>query len=55
VEIAGRNRNRGGHRRRKDVGVLRHLLVGVVRDDDERLAGGIILIDVDEAIGVGER
>ncbi len=30
-------------------------LVGVIRDDDERLAGGIVLIDVDEAIGVGER
>ena len=55
VEIAGGNRDRGGHRRRKDVGVLRHLLVGVIRDDDERLARGIVLIDVDEAIGVGER
>ena len=33
----------------------RHRLVGVIRDDDERLAGGIVLIDVDEAIGVGER
>ena len=40
VEIAGGIRDGGGHRRRKDVGVLRHLLVGVIRDDDERLAGG---------------
>jgi hypothetical protein len=55
VEIADRHRNRGRHQRRKDVGVLRHLLVGVVRDDGQRLAGEIVLIDVDEAIGVGER
>ena len=54
VEIAVGQRDRGGHRCRKGVGVLRYRLVDVVRDDDERLAGGIVLIDVDEAIGVGE-
>jgi hypothetical protein len=31
-----------------------YCVYGVVRNDDERLAGGIVLIDVDEAIGVGE-
>ncbi len=44
-----------GHRRREDVGVLRDLHVGGVRGDDERPARAVVLIDVDEAIGVGER
>ena len=55
VEIADGVRNAGGHRRRKDVGVLRHLHVGGIRGDDERPARAVVLIDVDEAIGVGER
>jgi len=55
VEIADRVRNAGGHRRRKDVGVGRHLHVSGIRGDDERLARAVVLIDVDEAIGVGER
>ena len=55
VEIADGVRDAAGHRRREDVGVLRDLLVGGVRGDDERPARAVVLIDVDEAIGVGER
>ena len=55
VEIADGVRNTGGHRRRKDVGVLRDLHIGGVRSDDERPAVAAVLIDVDEAIGVGQR
>ncbi len=55
VQVAGGVRDAGGHRRREDIGVLRYLLVGGIRADDERPAGGVVLIDVDEAIGVGER
>jgi hypothetical protein len=55
VEVSRGVRNTGGHRCRKDVGVLRHLQVDGVRRDDERPAEAIVLIDVDQAIGSGER
>ena len=54
-QIAGAHRNSGGRRRSEDVGVLGHLHVVRIRGDDKRPARAVVLIDVDEPIGIGER
>ena len=55
VEITRGHRQSGGHRSLEDVAVLRHLEVSGIRGNNERPARGIVLVDVDEAIGLGER
>ena len=55
VEITRGHRQSGGHRSLEDVAVLRHLEVSGIRGNNERPARGIVLVDVDEAIRLGER
>ncbi len=54
-EIARWVRKAGGHRPRKDVGVFSHVLVGGIRRDDHRSTRTVVLVDVDQTIGLGER
>ena len=55
VQVARRIRDAAGHRPRKDIGVFRDLVVDGIRGDDHRLARAIVLVDVDEAIRIGDR
>ena len=55
MKIAQRVRDTGGHRRRKEIGGRRNLQIGRLSCDDKRPAAAVVLIDVDQAIGLGDR